>query len=246
MGPRRTTLTFSSDDAPALEEQKVFVYYCKYSGKHVLTTDCNLSQAPRRRTDHALVIDTSKHVARLYNNTDGGVKLIRRRAGAVERQYRVHVGKLPFAYRTEPEGRYLYILDGALTTYTAEEGGGAVGQAGPPLPPCITATGQGGAQVILEVDDRGRTTSVLRVAADAVRVQVKAAAAAGDVGTELVEFLRGVLGVRLGQLALGRGTSARHKVLLVEGMAPGAVFAKLRASVAKAPPVREPRRSRGN
>ena len=53
-------------------------------------------------------------------------------------------------------------------------------------------------------------------------------------------------GVRLGQLALGRGTSARHKVLLVEGMSPGAVFAKLRASVAKAPPVREPRRSRGN
>jgi hypothetical protein len=47
----------------------------------VLTSDCNLSQAPRRRTDHALVIDTSKHVARLYNNTDGGVKLIRRRCG---------------------------------------------------------------------------------------------------------------------------------------------------------------------
>ena len=65
----------------------------------------------------------------------------------MERQYRVHVGKLPFAYRTEPEGQYLYILDGALTTYTAEEGGGAAGPAGPPLPPCITATGQGGTQV---------------------------------------------------------------------------------------------------
>lgn len=79
MGPRRTTLTFSSEDAGPLKEAAVFLYYCKYSGKHVLTTDCDLSKAPRRRTDHSLVIDTTKHTVRLYNTSDGGEKLIRRR-----------------------------------------------------------------------------------------------------------------------------------------------------------------------
>lgn len=79
MGPRRTTLTFSSEDAVPLQEASVFVYYCKYSGKHILTTDCDLSKAPRRRTDHALVIDTDKYTVRLYNHADGGEKLLRRR-----------------------------------------------------------------------------------------------------------------------------------------------------------------------
>ena len=78
MGPRRTTLTYSSEDAAPVVEEKVYVYYCKYSGKHALTTDCNLSQAPRRRTDHALVIDTQQHTVKLYT-TDGGSKFIKRR-----------------------------------------------------------------------------------------------------------------------------------------------------------------------
>ncbi len=39
-------------------DKPLYVYYCKYSGKHALTTDCNLATAPRRRTDHALVLDT--------------------------------------------------------------------------------------------------------------------------------------------------------------------------------------------
>ena len=59
-------------------DKPLYVYYCKYSGKHALTTDCNLANAPRRHTDHALVLDTEKYLAKLYT-TDGGVKLLRRR-----------------------------------------------------------------------------------------------------------------------------------------------------------------------
>ena len=110
MPPRRTTLTYSSEDA-SIEQQAIFVYYCKYrwarggpgrraagivaaggatdctvesaqhpppprqerngarpaalpglhcSGKHAMTTDCNLNTAPRRRADHALVVRASR------------------------------------------------------------------------------------------------------------------------------------------------------------------------------------------
>lgn len=39
--PKRTTLTYTSYDAPKTEETTLVVYYCKYSGKHAFTTgDC--------------------------------------------------------------------------------------------------------------------------------------------------------------------------------------------------------------
>lgn len=59
-------------------DKPLYVYYCKYSGKHALTTDCNLSRAPRRGTDHSLVLDTQQHLVKLYTQ-DGGAKLLRRK-----------------------------------------------------------------------------------------------------------------------------------------------------------------------
>ena len=43
---------------------QVYVYYCQYSGRHALTTSCNLNRAPKRRTDGARVIDTQKDKVR--------------------------------------------------------------------------------------------------------------------------------------------------------------------------------------
>lgn len=231
MGPRRTTLSFSSEDAPALEEAKVFVYYCKYSGRHALTTDCNLNTAPRRRTDHALVIDTARHTAKLYTS-DGGVKLLRRRGGAVEKQYRVHVGKLPIGYRTEPEGRYLYILDNALTTYSADEGAGGAADGKPPVPPCIVST-PSGTQVALEIEDRGPRHVVLKVSADYVRIQIKQNVQNTTATEEILDYMRTVLGVKLAAMELARGESPRHKMLRIEGMAPEDVFSKLQGALKK-------------
>jgi hypothetical protein len=96
--PRRATLTYSSEDAPELHSDQLYVYYCKYSGKHALTTDCNLAKAPRRRTDGASVIDTQLYKVKMYT-TDGGVKCIKRRSGNIERQLRQNIGVLPIAYR---------------------------------------------------------------------------------------------------------------------------------------------------
>ncbi|KAL6771129.1 CGL128 [Auxenochlorella protothecoides x Auxenochlorella symbiontica] len=232
MGPRRTTLTYSSEDAAPLGDAQVFVYYCKYSGKHVLTTDCDLSKAPRRQTDHALVIDTTRHTVRLYNTTDAGEKLIRRRSGAVERQLRMRVGKLPFAYWTEPEGKLLYIMDSAVTTYsTADDPSGSGVTV--PVPPCIRAldAAGGATAVTLEVDDRARATGILKVSADAVRLQLKTSIIAEGAAEELLEYLRSILGTRLSQLSLERGEATRKPTLRITGLGPAAVYAKLAAAL---------------
>lgn len=71
---------------------------CRFSGRHALTTNCDLRRAPRRRTDGASVIDTQVFTAKLYTS-DGGAKLIRRPEGHIEKQYRQNLGKLPIAYR---------------------------------------------------------------------------------------------------------------------------------------------------
>ncbi|KAL4537905.1 hypothetical protein Ndes2526B_g04238 [Nannochloris sp. 'desiccata'] len=239
MGPRRTTLSFSSEDAPELEDtHKVFVYYCKYSGKHALTTDCNLNTAPRRRTDHALVIDTTKYTAKLYT-TDGGAKFLKRRSGTVERQYRFNIGKLPIGYRTEPEGKYLYIFDDALTTLSVDESGASNNGSGkPPIPPCIVPTPQGGTKVALEIEDRGPRHVILKVSADSVRVQTKNAIQSSGLVEELLDFMRGLLGVRLAQMQLERGETPRNKTLVIDNLAPDIVFQKLAGAVKNFKPKR--------
>ena len=96
--PKRATLTFSSDDAPNVESEDLFVYYCKFSGRHAMTANCDLRRVPRRRTDNSAVIDTQRYKVRLYA-TGSGAKLIKRKSGAIERQFRLNLGKLPIAYR---------------------------------------------------------------------------------------------------------------------------------------------------
>ena len=71
---------------------------CVYPSRHVLSTECDLSKAPRRKTDGSIVLDTEFYAVKLYAK-EGGSKLIRRRSGAVERQLGVFLNKLPIAYR---------------------------------------------------------------------------------------------------------------------------------------------------
>jgi hypothetical protein len=54
--------------------------------------------------------------------------------------------------RSEPGGRFLYVLSGALTTYSIEESQKGAEKA--PVPPCILPVEDGTSQVSLEVDDR--------------------------------------------------------------------------------------------
>jgi hypothetical protein len=84
----------------------------------------DIEALPRRRTDHARILDRSKYTIKLYT-TDGGVKLLRRPDGKVERQYRLNVGSLPVAYTSDkPEGAedtdLLYIMDRAVTSFNRD------------------------------------------------------------------------------------------------------------------------------
>ena len=71
------------------------------------------------------------------------------------------------------------------------------------------------------------------MSADAVRIAITHGIAHEAAGEEALNFLRGVLGVRLGQLSLMRGESTRHKLVTVKELAPAAVFEKLQAQLDK-------------
>jgi hypothetical protein len=103
--PKRTTLTFTSENAAKPDEEQLFVYYCKYSGRHALTTNISIGKLPRRKMDNSRVLDTQLYMTKLYTS-DGGTKLIKRHNGKIEKQYRLNVGVLPVAYRAEDGGRW--------------------------------------------------------------------------------------------------------------------------------------------
>ena len=78
-------------------------------------SDVRLNELPRRRTDGAYIIDTQNQLARLQCAAQAP-KLVKRGEAHFEKQFRYHTrAELPFAYRTEPEGRFLYVLPDALT-----------------------------------------------------------------------------------------------------------------------------------
>jgi len=78
---RRRLLTAPAACAPpppsAQEEHALYVYHCRYTGLHALTTDVDIDTLPRRRTDNARILDTAAHVTRLYTS-EGDVVLLRR------------------------------------------------------------------------------------------------------------------------------------------------------------------------
>ena len=76
--PKRSTQTYSSEDAPQTDEDVITVYYCKYSGDPVLITDAVLGNLPKRRTDGARVLDTEKYTVRLKAQPEVKAKLIKR------------------------------------------------------------------------------------------------------------------------------------------------------------------------
>ncbi len=85
-------------------------------------------------------------------------------------------------YKSEPEGRFLYVLNDALTEFKL----GGPGAAEVPVPPCIVAARavrpsvaeeedaqpERCVQVTLLIEDRASSAMVLKITADGVRIQV--------------------------------------------------------------------------
>ncbi len=188
-----------------------------------MTTDCNLFTAPRRNTDHSIVIDTSTFSVKLYAESCG-VKFLRRKSGAIEKQYRLQIDAVPIAYRSEPNGRYLYVLDDALTTGNV----GALLEGKPPVPPCIQfSTNTNQTRVSIELEDRGSKQAILKISAHAVRVQLKQSMQSLSVVEELLDYMRLVLGAKLSEMSIEDADSPREKILVVSGMGSDQVFDKL-------------------
>ncbi len=74
--------------------------------------------------------------------------------------------------------------------------------------------------------------SLIKISADYVRIGITQAISHSDANEEILEFLRSMLAVRLGQLTLVRGESTRHKLLMVTGTTPQEVFKMLEAAQA--------------
>jgi len=154
--------------------------------------------------------------------------LIKRQSGSVEKQYRYNIGKLPVAYRTEPDGQYLYVLEGAVTSYSSQDP--AQGSS-PPVPPCILPLNKDTTQVSLEIDDRADKPSIIKISADHVRIEIAGAITAPETNEEILEFMRALLAVRLSQMSLIRGESTRHKLLMIQKVKPTDVYQKLQKAL---------------
>ncbi|CAE7245983.1 unnamed protein product [Symbiodinium necroappetens] len=68
------------------EDDRFNAFHCKRCRTHLVTTDADLANIPRRRTDGAMVLDARLQVISLYTVKREGSRVIRREKGA-ERQY---------------------------------------------------------------------------------------------------------------------------------------------------------------
>ncbi|GAX83996.1 hypothetical protein CEUSTIGMA_g11421.t1 [Chlamydomonas eustigma] len=228
--PKRTTLTFTSEDAPKSGEDTLYVYYCKYSGKHAFTIDVDINKLPKRRTDGAKIADLDKYYVKLYT-TDGGMKLIKRKDGKIDRQFRLNIGKLPIAYKSSQDGKLLYILDNAVSTYVTDSNA-----AGEKLlvPPCIARNESGQTQVRIDIEDRAHRPALVRISADSVRIHITINVQSDGCNEEILNLFSKILNVRLVQLQLARPAkpgSGRKRILVVDGLNPQEVFDKLQAAL---------------
>ena len=248
--PKRSTTIFSSEDAEPVGggQAALNVYHCAFSGEHVLTTDAVLASLPRRRTDGAAVLDTARFVLRLMGKEEG-VKYLRRGDGQLERQLRhATAAGLVYGYRTEPDGRYVYLLPDALTCFSALTA--AKPSSHPPPPPhsplgvplCVRALpGAAGVQLAVLLRERSRAASVLEVGSEEVTVAVTGGAA--GCASELQAVLARALGVRAQQLTVLKGWSEGSRLITVAGgVTPAEAHAALleAAAVGKARGVRAP------
>ena len=118
--------------------------------------------------------------------------------------------------RAEEKGRYLYVMDQAVSTFATSHSVDTSGV--PPVPPCIIPVGDDGCQITLEIEDKGTRASLLKISADAVRVSVISSISHEQASNEVLKLFGKILGCRSTQLSVTKGPSTRHKVLSVQNL----------------------------
>lgn len=95
-----------------------------------------------------------------------------------------------------------------------------------PLPPFLGSSPEG-TLLHLKVQPRAARTEFAGVAGQELRVRVTAPPVDAAANEAVLEFLAESLGCRRGGVRLIRGQTSRHKTVLVAGMAPAEVHARL-------------------
>ena len=82
--------------------------------------------------------------------------------------------------------------------------------------------------IVLRVAPRAARSAIVGPHGGALRVRIAAVPADGAANRELVSLLAGVLGVRPNDVAVERGLHGRDKQVLVRGLLPEQVLARIR------------------
>lgn len=174
--------------------------------------------------------------------TDGGLKCLRRGPGKVERQFRMNIGELPIAYKTDAEGRYIYILDGALTSFE-----NSITKTGVLVPPCITQSdpktvrkdlhchlmqprqtngfpsrGTMQVQILLGVEEvlgLNRSLGVQEIRSDLVLYTTRAKVGTEEFVEEVIKYFQEVLAKRCGRVLSLPPVARRDRIFLRPAMA---------------------------
>jgi uncharacterized protein len=146
---------------------------------------------------------------------DGGCKLIRRKDGRVERQYRLNIGPLPVAYRTEPEGQFLYVLDEALSTFD-----NAYTRKGLLVPPCIMQIGADTTQLLMGFDESQNPRihqGITGITSDEISYITRNKIVSQEFEAEVIALLAEVLKVERSAVSVLKGFTPRTRMVVVEG-----------------------------
>jgi hypothetical protein len=113
----KTSFTEMVSEETTSEDSGLAVCYCVCCGSYAMVISTQLETLPKRRTDQSLVLDETKHLKK--NTTKEGKQTMIKRAKGNERQYRQNCSTCGvfLAYRsTQRVAKYLYLLEGALTS----------------------------------------------------------------------------------------------------------------------------------
>lgn len=226
MPPKKTTLTYSSEDVRSQQESDLRVYYCRYSGKPALITDALLRDTPRRTRDGAFVLDTRKCNVRMIASKSKPILLRRADGKGYEKQQRFVINGLPVAYTIKSHKlnsscqNYVYIVPDALTSHSASERSAQ----DRPVPPCIRQE-EGGTSIAVVLQDMQPANRLRRVGADEVTFGVRDPAE--DVKESLAQMVARMLRVKLSAVHVYPGRSLQSRVVKVENLSPREVYERL-------------------
>jgi uncharacterized protein YggU (UPF0235/DUF167 family) len=237
--PKRSTHTFESEK-DGVHEESMHSAYCLYCGACCLVSDKPLELLPRRHTDGAHVLDTRPSEAegqktlfyRLLARDEPEPQLVRRAAG-VEKQWRLSCLKcslfiayrhVPAPVKGAPPPPLTFVLDRALGPHpsTLDESS---------IPKCIQPISTRAVRVAFEMTVGAPNPGISAISDSEVVVNLRAHHMREGANSELLELVSRALRLPRHKLQLTRGWSFKSKFVLVNGMARGEVYQRLRAVV---------------